>query len=257
MGGAGGLTGGEAGSAGAAAGAAGAAGAPTTAYKPPCMKAPSEVVLVGDSYINYVENLAPRLQALAVEDGALMPGQEYRDHAVAGSSLATGGFSKIPPQLDEALAEDPNIKFVVMDGGGNDVLLGDQSCLADGADMVESCTDVAELAVATAKTMLEKMRSSGVAEVVQFFYPHVPYGGKDLLDWSVPPYQEACMSLTTDTFRCHFVDTRATFEGKPEFIASDDIHPSAAGADALAEQLWGVMKEHCIAQPESSGCCVP
>jgi hypothetical protein len=216
---------------------------------------PSEVVLIGDSYINYIENLAPRLQALAVEDGALMRGQMYRDRAVAGSSLATGGLSKIPPQLDAALREDPNMKFVVMDGGGNDVLLGNQLCLADGAEKNASCTDIARQAIATAKTMMEKMRSSGVAEVVYFFYPHVPYGGADLLDWSIPMYKETCESLATETFRCHFVDTRATFEGKPQFIAGDNIHPSSVGADALAEQIWGVMKENCIAQPAASGCC--
>jgi lysophospholipase L1-like esterase len=137
------------------------------------------------------------------------------------------------------------------------VLLGDQSCLNDGASKVKSCTDVAELAISTARTMLEKMRSSGVAEVVQFFYPHTPAGGVELLDWSYPRYKEGCESASTETFRCHFVDTRATFEGKPTFIAADGIHPSSSGADALAEQLWGVMKESCIAQPASSGCCTP
>jgi lysophospholipase L1-like esterase len=226
-------------------------------YKPPCLKQPSEVVLIGDSYINYINNIAPRLAALAVEDGALMRGQQYRDRAVAGSSLATGGLSKIPPQLDTALREDPNIKFVIMDGGGNDVLLGEQQCLEDGAEMISSCTEVATKAIATAKTMLEKMRGSGVAEVVQFFYPHVPAGGADLSDWAIPMYKATCEGASTETFRCHFVDTRATFEGKAGYIGADGIHPSAAGADALAEQLWGVMKENCVAQPASSGCCTP
>jgi lysophospholipase L1-like esterase len=242
---------------GAAAGSGGAAGAPMTTYKPPCMKNPSEVVLIGDSYINYLQNLAPRIQNLAIADGALMRGQMYRDRAVAGSSLATGGFSLIPPQLDSALRENPNIKFVVLDGGGNDVLLGNQICLVEGASKIASCTDVATKAIAAARAMLEKMRSSGVAEVVQFFYPTVPAGGKELSEWAIPKYKESCESMTNDKFRCHFVDTRPTFEGKPNFISSDDIHPSSAGADALAAQLWGVMKEHCIAQPASSGCCVP
>lgn len=250
-------SGGASGMAGAAAGSGGAAGAPMPTYKPPCMKQPSQVVLIGDSYINYIQNLAPRLQSLAVEDGALMRGQMYRDRAVAGSSLATGGLSKIPPQLDSALRENPDMKFVIMDGGGNDVLLGNTLCLAEGAEMLSSCTQVAETAIATAKTMLEKMRTAGVAEVVYFFYPHVPYGGADLLDWSIPRYQEACKSVSTDKFHCHFVDTRATFAGKPQFIASDDIHPSSSGADALAAQIWGVMKENCMAQPASSGCCTP
>ena len=37
----------------------------------------------------------------------------------------SGGIGLIPPQFDTALAAHPTIKVVIMDGGGNDVLLPD------------------------------------------------------------------------------------------------------------------------------------
>jgi lysophospholipase L1-like esterase len=255
--------GGAGGSAGAG-GAAGSAGAPADAYMPPCMASPDQVVLIGDSYINYTNDLAPLIEARAIEDGALMFGQQYRDYAQPGTSLATGGLQLfpstsplIPPQWDLAVREDPDIKFVIFDGGGNDVLTVNSACLEDGAERNPDCMKIAQDAIAAAKGLLADYKAGGVSEVIQFFYPHTPSGGHDLLDWALPMYQAACEAASTDSFHCHFVDTRPTFEGRPEYFASDDIHPSAIGAAALADQLYGVMKDECFAQPSSKGCCKP
>lgn len=83
--------------AGGAAGGGGMGGAP---FKPPCLKKPSEVVFLGDSYVNYII-AHPELNGLvaqrAVMDGALMTGQNYRDYAVAGATMAATSANMIPP----------------------------------------------------------------------------------------------------------------------------------------------------------------
>jgi len=214
---------------------------------------------MGDSYVKYngINDLEPRLESLARADGALGATQSYRNYAQAGFSLASGGFGLIPPQVDMAIRANPDIKFVVFSGGGNDVLLGDQTCLIDGSSMRSSCTMVATKAIQAAKGMLDKLKAAGVAEIVQFFYPHAPAGGAELSDWAIPMYKQQCESASTEGFRCHFVDSRALFEGKTGMFQSDGIHPSSKGADMLAELLYTTMKDNCIAQPASSGCCTP
>ena len=88
----------------------------------------------GHSYVNYVNNLEPRVSKLASDDGAIPSGMRFRDYAVAGTSLAADGGS-IPPQWDNAKNADADIKFVITDGGGNDVSLGDSQRLFAGSAM--------------------------------------------------------------------------------------------------------------------------
>jgi hypothetical protein len=47
------------------------------------------------------------------------------------------------------------------------------------------------------------------------------------------------------------------FEGHADYFAPSDIHPNPAGSKAMAAAIWEKMKQDCIAQPESSGCCTP
>jgi hypothetical protein len=37
----------------------------------------------------------------------------------------------------------------------------------------------------------------------------------------------------------------------------DGIHPTAAGDELLADLIWKTMKDNCMAQAASSGCCTP
>jgi hypothetical protein len=108
---------------------------------------------------------------------------------------------------------------------------------------------------------------SGVKDVVYFFYPHVPEGtlvGGDhpnaMLDYSLPKVEQLCKdaeSMTDGRLRCHFVNTVPLFEGHPELFADSDIHENPDGSKVIADAVWKTMKDACIAQHESSGCCEP
>jgi hypothetical protein len=107
----------------------------------------------------------------------------------------------------------------------------------------------------------------GVKDVVYFFYPHVPepttIGGQHpnaILDYALPKAKAMCdgaEAMTGGKLRCHFIDLVPVFAGKTGMFAMGDIHENPTGSAAMAKEVWRVMKDSCIAQPESSGCCEP
>lgn len=256
-----------AGSGGAAGGAVsagtGAAGgnAEAGAVKPPCLKKGSQVVFIGDSYINYdVAHtlLSTLLEQRAVKDGALKSGDHYRNYAIPGTALAAPNLlGMIPPQWDQAVSEDPDIKFVIMDGGGNDVLIDHQECLAAGSDKDPGCQSVVADTLRVGTQLITKMRDHGVTDGIYFFYPHVPAGGDDINDYALKMLQDQSKGLATPMFRTYVLDLIPVFDGHADWIASDGIHANDTGENKIADEIWKIMKDHCVAQPESSNCCTP
>ena len=48
---------------------------------------------------------------------------------------------------------------------------------------------------------------------------------------------------------CTFIDTRPAFEGHlADYIKSDNVHPTQAGATVISNLIWTQMQAHCIAQ---------
>ena len=209
--------------------------------------APSQVVMIGDSYFD-ATTVATELWSRARESGSLPPGQRYRYYFLGGTQLTTGA---IPGQFQEALAEDPDIIVVLMTGGGNDVIGGvGRVCLQDPAPAIV-CTDALDQIVSTADALLSDMASAGVQDVVYFSYPHLPAtfplsGVNETLDDLIPGLMQTC-ELRTD-LDCHFVDTRESFEGHPEYFSDDSLHPSPAGSEVIADLVWQTMQDHCVAQ---------
>jgi lysophospholipase L1-like esterase len=249
------------GGAGASAGAPAAGSGSETKLKPPCLKNASQVVFVGDSYINYdVAHtlLSTLIEQRAVKDNALKQGDHYRNYAVPGTALAAPNLlGMIAPQWDEAKAADPDIKFVIMDGGGNDVLIDHQECLADGASKDAGCQSVVADTLRVGKQLIGQMKTDGVTDGIYFFYPHVPAGGNDINDYSLPMLQATAMSLATPAFRTYVLDLIPVFDGHANWFSDDGIHANDTGENVIADEIWKIMKANCIAQPEASGCCAP
>jgi hypothetical protein len=238
-----------------------------TELKPRCVTAGTQVVLIGDSYINWASHTLPA-------DLARESGQTWRNYAVGGASMGSGGIALIPPQWDTAKAAGADIRAVVMDGGGNDVLIPAATWIG-GADCKNSanspniavCQMIFQTALTAATNLMQKMANDGVRDIVYFFYPHVPngtiLGGTNpnaILDYSLPRAKAACddaWETSNHKARCHFVDMIPVFEGHMDWFAPTDIHPNAMGSAAMAKAIWARMKEKCIAQPASSGCCEP
>ncbi len=245
----------------------GGTGGTTGGYQPPCITSPTQVLIIGDSYITlYLDAMiGPRIAVLAQADGALAPFEGYRDFAFPGTSLGDGA---IPSQFADAAVFDPDIRLVIMDGGGNDVLLLARQCLEPGSSQDPQCQAVVQNAIDQAVMLFEDMAATGVSDVIYFFYPHIPsclFSGtapNEILDYAYVAAQENCDSaeeMFSGAIRCHFIDLRPVFgdEPYPYINPIDCIHPLPVGADLIAEQVYNVMKNNCLGQPESKGCCVP
>lgn len=115
---------------------------------------------------------------------------------------------------------------------------------------------VAAATVAKGKELLQDMKATGVSDVIWFWYPHRPNGdGTDINDYTYPMLEALAKSLSTDTFHVVIIDTVPLFEGHPEYFYTDGIHANDMGEVKIADAVWKVMKDNCIAQ--SSGCCMP
>jgi hypothetical protein len=175
---------------------------------------------------------------LAQKAGTIGPSESYRTFAVSGTQLTTG---EIPDQYARAKMAGP-VKVVLMDGAGNDLLFGSDRCKA-GFDA--SCKEVTDVVT----KLFMQFKSDGVQDVVYFFYPDPMGIGaqiKDAMDILRPEMKKLC-DVATDV-RCIWVDQRESWMGHYAEFTSDGIHPTTAGAQASAQQIWAAMVASCVAQ---------
>jgi hypothetical protein len=135
--------------------------------------------------------------------------------------------------------------------------------------MLPVCQQIVQTAIDAGHKLFVHMADKGVKDVVFFFYPHVPTGTwlaqdpNGMLDYALPKIQAECDNAYQTSLkespgkpvRCHFVNMVPVFEGHPEYFAMADLHPNPTGSKAMAAAVWAKMKQDCIAQPASSGCC--
>jgi hypothetical protein len=237
----------------------------------------NEVVMLGDSYMD-VGNVGPTIMKDANN-------AKYRHYYLAASALAYGsGNFNIPYQfmteaLTDATVSNPtDIKVVVMDGGGNDVLINNSQCLtiAPANDTGNSCHTAIDMSVAKGQMLEQLMASKGVQHIVYYFYPHLDptvaahVNAGDWIDYSEPKGAASCCGAANvpasgdgschgngpgPNTDCTWIDTRPEFVGHNDhtnaaayWFQSDNIHPSQPGADAISAKVWAAMQKYCIAQ---------
>jgi lysophospholipase L1-like esterase len=238
--------------------------APTTpTLKPKCMKKDSQLIVIGDSYINWISHTFP-------DDIVKESGQKWRMEAIGGTSMGSGGIGPIPDQFYNSIKADPDAHTVLMDGGGNDVLVADPTidlfheCQEPGSSKKENCQKIVRLAIEAADKLTLDAAAKGIRDVVYFFYPHVPANTilsgsmpDEILDYALPMVRSFCEgreAKTSGKLRCHFVDLVPLFEGHKDWF-NEDIHPNSKGSQAMAKHLWQFMKDRCIGQKTGAGRC--
>jgi len=196
----------------------------------------SEVLVIGESFIAMSHEITKDLEKSARNAGILASNESFRDNSVSGTRLSGGISPTIPQQYQNAIKQG-SVKYVIMDGGGND-------CLQSGGSASASNPEL-QNAVNAAKTLLNQMASDGVLKVVYFFYPEPQgsyFGGlKDKLDVLRPLIQNVVNS--TSNPKSYWLDLRPVFSGKySQYITSDGIHPTSAGCQATADAIWNVIQ---------------
>jgi lysophospholipase L1-like esterase len=251
---------------------------PTDKPKPKCVKKDSQVVVIGDSFISWLSHKFP-------EQLKTVTKQEWRMKAIGGTAMGSGGLGRIPDQFYEAVAQDPDVHTVLMDGGGNDVLVPDLlldnplfgACRETGSSKNMNCNEIIKRALDAAGMLMDKAAAAGVRDVVYFFYPHIPEGRliggpkpNEILDHSLPMVESFCNGAEARTkgkLRCHFINMVPVFEGHiPGFGGvtanseadwfNEDIHPNPKGSQAMVDKVWQVMTDKCIGQ-KGKDCCEP
>ncbi len=193
----------------------------------------NEVVFIGESFIA-ASSIPEEVMKLARENGSLPQGESYIDASVSGTRLGDGA---IPRQYTQTGNSNP-IRFVLMNGGGND-------CLQAGDP---------NSPIPAAEALYEEMAADGVEKVVYFFYPDAAgaFGGPNsqlqtCLNEYRPKIKALCESLTAP--KCYWLDLAETeWKGNESEFTTDGIHPNDRGSRVTAEAIWEVMVDNCVAR---------
>lgn len=185
----------------------------------------NEVLWIGDTWITIPGTQHTRVRDLARIANAIGPTEDYNIQAAGFSTMAA-----ITDQYNRQAASATKPRVVIMDGGTYETITGNGS----------------DASVATAasgfRELLTKVASDGlVGHVIYFLCPEAPgiYGVAALR----PLVQQACAESAVP---CHFLDLQPLWAGHPEYSSS--IQASEAGALVIAESIWKIMQDNCIAQ---------
>lgn len=211
------------------------------------------VVMLGDSIFALSGAEARYLEGLS--------GQKYRKYYVSGAQveIKMPFMPAIPRQYDRAIAEGP-IRTIILDGGGNDVLIGSLgACNADyGEALSQKCHAMMDDVKNIMAEMLVKVIDDGVKDVVFQGYYYV--NNKKL--WQVTDVFQENMKVFVDEMNekypqieIFYVDPRDNDFFAKEDAASytivDGIHPTQKASEVLAKMVWDVMVENGIEQSDS------
>jgi hypothetical protein len=186
--------------------------------------AANEVLWIGDSWVLVTGSQHTRVRDLARAANAIGPNDDYSNSAVAAATMAD-----IAGQYVNQEAGTTKVKVLIMDGGGWDLYVN-----AGSAATVTSVVD-------TFKQHLATVASDGTVQ--QIIYYLVPDVGSTNVAGVRQSMQQACAASPVP---CYFLDLQPRWAGHPEY--SNGIVPSDSGAQVIADAIWAVMQQNCIAQ---------
>jgi hypothetical protein len=192
----------------------------------------AEVLFIGESFVAG-SSIPEETTKLARAAGSLTANESYVDKSVSGTWIGNGAGNSIPNQYKN---NSSGVRFVIMNGGGNDCWQGGQETHRTAA-------------LNAAKALFQEMSTKGVEKVVYHFYPD-PIGAQHAnltacLDLLRPDMKAVCDAQTSP--KCYWVDLRETWDGHPEYAATDGIHVAGPGNVPTATAIWKAMEANCVA----------
>lgn len=211
------------------------------------------VVWIGDSIFALSGEEANVLEDLS--------GHSYRTYYVSGAEMEGGFVRTIPDQYAQARRADSNIRTVIMDGGGNDVLIGGgSSCDASYpyGTLSQACYDIIDTVEAVNIALWQDMIDDGVKNIIDQGY----YYSSDRNLWVVSDVFQnrtkeefAAMAARNPGVKMVFVEPKDNpyFDKSrvSSYTIADGIHPTDAASAELANMLWDAMVANGIEQTDS------
>lgn len=196
----------------------------------------NDVITLGDSIFDLSGDLQRFLEAEA--------GETFRDYTLSGAELEGGIIANsVYRQYADAKATDSNINTIVMDGGGNDILIPAMILDPYGCrthwwrwNISRSCRNLINDQYVNLVNLLNQMDSDGVDNIVYLGYYELPRGNANLekaVNYGDDKLGEACANTTAS---CDFVDPRGMIPAN--YVLSDNIHPTTEGSRVLADLIW-------------------
>lgn len=192
-----------------------------------------QVVIMGDSVFDFTGDISTVLEELS--------GDRYRDYSVTGARI-----DAIVQQYDKARSEDSNIRTVLMDGGGNNLLQRNQTNCKDADD--SRCVEMIQTISTHVEDALDHMSADNVENVIFLGYYHMKRN-LEFLGPAIDAINQANFEKCKNAgLNCYSVDPTEAFEGHPEYLQWDNIHPTNEGSRVLADMIWDVMVQNQIEQ---------
>lgn len=211
--------GGEADDAGAT--AAGDAGLPPWATREDLGKGDGkDVITIGDSW------MAGPLNGAGIQAGLDRQMTKYRHYAFTATTLLSG---QIPGQYDQAKRANPDIKTVIMTGGGNDVMFTG-SCTTD-----QGCQELGDKIADALDKLWSRMAEDGVKDVIYVAYSDAA-GATPADRRGMGKPVPVCSS---GKINCHVLETTSLVQ-RSDLL--DGIHPNSAANDRIAKALLQLME---------------
>jgi hypothetical protein len=220
---AGGMFGGSAGT--ATAGSAGTAG--TTACPHGQVEA-GAVLWIGDSWVTIPGTQHTRVRDYARASGAIGP---YDDYVIAAAAATT--IAQNVDKYNAQLASPTKVKVLIMEAGTWDTYL------SGGSDA--SVNKVSD----TFEQFLAKVKTDGTVQHVIYYL--VPDGIVPGVAALRPHLEQSCAQSTVNGLPCHFINLQSFWVPSTD-TAADGIQASETGAGKIADAIWKVMQDNCIAQ---------
>lgn len=200
----------------------------------------NQVVTVGDSIFALSGVLQDELERKA--------GQTFRRYTVSGSELTGGALAtSVADQYQTARSDNPDIDTIVMDGGGNDILLpaivfDPYNCKTQWYQfgrLSSKCKRFVDDIYVEGVDLLNTMAADGVDDVIFLGYYYTKNALllldslEEAIDYGDMRLSQACSFSTAN---CQFVDPRAFIRDRNIII--DGIHPTDEGSKILANLIW-------------------
>jgi hypothetical protein len=190
----------------------------------------NQVLWIGDAWVVVTGSQHTRVRDSARDASAIGPDDEYIIGAQPAASMAA-----IANQYVMQEAGPTKVKLLIMDGGTWDTIM------ANGSDAsVQSV-------VGTFNQLLMQVASDGTVEhVIYFLMPELAsIPGVAALR---PLLKAACEQRST--VPCHFLDLQPVWANHPEYTVTVQgiPAPTEAGSQAIADAIWAIMQQYCIAQ---------